>query len=63
MVFTFLFLITPNFNLTTGNNIKSPEYREKTNLDGENLKISKVSGPIYIDDNDQSANWSVAAFS
>lgn len=38
----------------------SPGNSDKITLNDENLKTSKISNPIYINDNDPNYNWSVA---
>lgn len=53
-------ILTTNLNSVTGFCDKNSEYSDDTNQDKENLKTSKISGPIYIDDTNPSANWSVA---
>lgn len=35
-------------------------YGDNTNLVDKNLRLSKISGPIYINDADPSFNWSIA---
>ena len=62
MVLGILFALSPiiTTNFITSNTNKTSEYRDDSNLDNESLKLSKISGPIYIDDNDPSCNWSVA---
>ncbi|MHA2430242.1 MAG: Loki-CTERM sorting domain-containing protein [Promethearchaeota archaeon] len=46
--------------ITTNLNFKNSEFNDKIAMDKKNLKISAVLGPIHIDDNNPSANWSVA---
>ncbi|UCC20204.1 MAG: right-handed parallel beta-helix repeat-containing protein [Promethearchaeota archaeon] len=41
-------------------NFKSSEFSDDNSLDNEDLKSSKVSGKIHIDDTNPSMNWSVA---
>lgn len=53
-------ILITSFSFITGNSNKSSEYSDDFTLDEDNLKISGVSGPIYIDDNNPSSNWSVA---
>lgn len=53
IIFVFLPIITTNLNF------KNSDFSD-ISLDKENLKISKVSGPIHIDDANPSMNWSVA---
>ena len=40
--------------------VNSDSGNDVINLDDKNLKLSKISGPIYINDNNPSDNWSVA---
>jgi parallel beta-helix repeat protein len=51
--------LSPIFSSITVNSKKSSEYSVIT-LEKNNLKISAVSGPIYIDDTNPSSNWSIA---
>ncbi|MFX0083210.1 MAG: nitrous oxide reductase family maturation protein NosD [Candidatus Hodarchaeota archaeon] len=53
-----LFAFLPKF--TTNLNFKNSECNDNISLDNENLKISKISGKIHIDDTNPSMNWSVA---
>ena len=48
ILFALLPMITINLNFITGNSNKSSDYSDKINLDNKNLKISAVSGKIYI---------------
>lgn len=50
---TFSFLITTNLNFFAGTNNTSTGYRDDINLDNENLRLSKVSGKIYINGNSE----------
>ncbi|MFX0134594.1 MAG: nitrous oxide reductase family maturation protein NosD, partial [Candidatus Hodarchaeota archaeon] len=45
---------------TTNCNFKNSDFGDCINSDHENLKISKLSAPIWIDDTNPSMNWSVA---
>ena len=47
-------------NCKLGENDMISNCNEEKNFDGDNLKISKISGKIHIDDIDPSSNWSVA---
>jgi len=47
-----------NFNVRINDNF--PENCDDSNNDNQNLKLSKISGPIYINDVNPSFNWSVA---
>jgi parallel beta-helix repeat protein len=58
IILGILFAFSPINTLNL--NFINSEFSESINLDDENLKTSALSGPIYIDDNNPSANWSVA---
>ncbi len=58
--FAFSPMITTNLSYITDKINNTLDYSDDFNLDKDNLKISAVSGPIYIDDNNPSSNWSVA---
>ena len=53
-------ILTTNLNSNMGFSDKNSEYSDDTNQDNENLKILKISKPIYINDNNPSNNWSIA---
>ena len=53
-----LFVFSP---ITITNfNFENSDFGDGVNSDHDNLKISKVSAPIWIDDTNPSMNWSVA---
>ncbi|MEE9377332.1 MAG: right-handed parallel beta-helix repeat-containing protein [Candidatus Lokiarchaeia archaeon] len=58
LLITFGILFT--LSLSISNNLNYNKGTRDKIADNENLKISIVSGPIHIDDNDPSINWSVA---
>ena len=60
IIFALSPIINNYLNFNVGNRNKSPEYNDDFSLDKENLKLSAVSGPIYINDDNPSFNWSVA---
>jgi len=60
ILFVFMPIITTNLCFITVNINKNSDYRDGSNLNNDNLKASKVSVPIYIDDNDPNNNWSVS---
>jgi parallel beta-helix repeat protein len=60
IVFASLIIINSNLIFTTGPSDKSTEYSDEIILDNENVRLSKISGPIYINDDNPSNNWSVA---
>ena len=49
--FTLSPIITNNLSFTVGNSDKRTEYSEDVSADNGNLKISKLSGKIHIDNN------------
>ncbi len=59
-----LFALTPiinnTLNFNVGNSGRSSESSDEINFYNKNLKPSKISGPIIIDDTNPSHNWSVA---
>lgn len=59
-LFAFSSIISISLGFFTSNNNESSEYSDAMNIYSENLKFSKISGPIYINDNNPSFNWSVA---
>ena len=60
VIFAISTIININLNFDAEINNKSSEYCDDINIDEENLKISAISGPIYINDAIPSFNWSVA---
>jgi len=60
ILYIFFPIIANNLNYIIGNSDNTMTYGVDFSLDNENLKFSKVSGPIYIDNNEPSSNWSVA---
>ena len=57
IIFALSTIINTNLDLNAGNIEKNSEYSGRFNLDEKCLKISKVWGPINIDDTDPSSNW------
>ncbi|MFX0139773.1 MAG: hypothetical protein ACFFDN_39400, partial [Candidatus Hodarchaeota archaeon] len=53
-----LFALSPI--ITSCLNLKSAKFSDGISLDNENVKISKFSSPIVINDVNPSSNWSVA---
>jgi len=53
-------LINNDLSFNVENRYKSTEYSDGIILDNENVSLSKISGPIYINDYSPSDNWSVA---
>ncbi len=51
ILFALAPMITVNLSFITDNSNKSSDYSDVINLDNENLKLSKVSGKIHIDNN------------
>jgi parallel beta-helix repeat protein len=51
ILFALLPIITANLSFIAGNNKKSSEYSDNSNLDNKNLKISTISEKIHIDNN------------
>lgn len=60
ILFAFSPIITTNLSFNVGLRDKWEEWSDEINLENEKLKISKISDPIYINDNDPISNWSVA---
>ncbi len=58
LILGFLFAFLPLF--ATNLNLKNSDFSDIISIDNENLKTSALSAPIYINDNNPSANWSVA---
>jgi len=58
ILFAFSPIFINNLRFTARNRDITSNYNDE--FDHDNLKISAVSGPIYIDDNNPSSNWSVA---
>jgi hypothetical protein len=58
IILGILFVFLPIF--TSNLNFKNSEFNDDKRLANENLKISKVSGKIHIDDTNPTMNWSVA---
>lgn len=62
LILGIIFALSPifinNLRFTARNRDISSSYNDEFEYD--NLKISALSAPIYIDDNDPSSNWSVA---
>ena len=58
IILKILIIFLPLF--TNNLNFKNSEFSKNTYLDYDNLKISKESGKIHIDDSNPSMNWSVA---
>ena len=55
IIFALLTIITNNLNFIGGNSENSSVYSDKIHLDKKNLKLSKITGKIHIDN-----NWSAA---
>jgi len=51
LLFALLPIITINLRFITSNSSKSSDYRDGSNLDNKNLKLSTVSGKIHIINN------------
>ncbi|MHA2039268.1 MAG: right-handed parallel beta-helix repeat-containing protein [Promethearchaeota archaeon] len=55
VTFGILFVLSPiintNLRYITDNSNKSSEYNDEINFDNENLKVSKISGKIHINNN------------
>jgi len=57
IIFAFIPMITTNLRFITGNINEISDYKDGSNLNNDNMKASKVSAPIYIDDNNPNYNW------
>ncbi|MFX1390014.1 MAG: nitrous oxide reductase family maturation protein NosD [Promethearchaeota archaeon] len=55
-----MLIVTVNFSYNIYTYYKNQNYNYGFNLNGVNLKTSVPSGPIHVNDNDPSANWTVA---
>ena len=60
IIFALLPIINNVFNFNAGNSDRSTGFSDEITLDNENVRLSKISGPIYIDDDNPSFNWSIA---
>jgi len=58
IILGILFVALPIF--TTNLYFKNAEFSNEIRLDNDNLKISKLSGKIHIDDTNPAMNWTVA---
>ena len=56
----FSAVIATNLNFIAGSSDRSAGFSDEITLDNENVRLSKISGPIYIDDDNPSFNWSIA---
>ena len=51
ILFALLPIVVINLSFITGNSNKSSDYRDGSNLDNKNLKLSAISGKIHIINN------------